>query len=126
MRVSELTTKMNIQKWSKLIEECKNSGKSVRSWCLQNDINHSQYFYWQRKICKEITKSCDKKEVATVDKMAVENTIFAEVRLSEEPVYVETINDVAISMYVNNNPIQIYNNASEDILRRTLRVLKDL
>lgn len=32
------------------IASCKASGITVKAYCLQHNINHSNYYYWQKKL----------------------------------------------------------------------------
>lgn len=32
------------------IASCKASGITVKAYCLQHNINHSSYYYWQKKL----------------------------------------------------------------------------
>lgn len=41
-------------KWTPIIAECKSSGKSVRSWCQENDVDEKQFYYWQRRIREKL------------------------------------------------------------------------
>lgn len=41
-------------KWTPIIAECKCSGKSVRLWCQENDVDEKQFYYWQRRIREKL------------------------------------------------------------------------
>jgi transposase-like protein len=49
------TTKHEIQKsqWMEIINRRRESGKSIRQWCEENDILVSKFYYWQRVIREE-------------------------------------------------------------------------
>ena len=38
------------QKWRDRIEECRQSGLSIKIWCLQNEVKDSAYYYWVRRF----------------------------------------------------------------------------
>lgn len=40
----------NLQLWSSRVQERRNSGKSVKEWCRENDIAPGSFYYWQSKI----------------------------------------------------------------------------
>jgi len=40
----------NMIEWSRQVEDCRNSGLSVRAWCEQNNIAVSTFHYRQQKI----------------------------------------------------------------------------
>ena len=47
----------NLAEWSRQVEECRNSGLSVRSWCERNQIAVSTFHYRQQKVWKALQKS---------------------------------------------------------------------
>ena len=47
--------------WKARVEEAKNSGQTIKSWCKENNISKQQYYYWNGKI----NKKKGKKEQAT-------------------------------------------------------------
>ena len=38
------------QRWRVRIEECSQSGLSVKAWCLQNELRNTSYHYWVKKF----------------------------------------------------------------------------
>ena len=36
------------------IAACKASGITVKAYCLQHNINHSNYYYWQKKLQSQL------------------------------------------------------------------------
>lgn len=38
------------QHWRTRIEECRQSGLSVKAWCLQNGLKNTSYHYWVKKF----------------------------------------------------------------------------
>jgi len=38
------------QRWRDRIEECRQSGLSVKAWCLQNELRNTSYHYWVKKF----------------------------------------------------------------------------
>lgn len=59
------------QRWRDRIEECRQSGMSVKAWCLQNGLKNTSYHYWVKKF-----KIMDQKEA--------EDNTFAELVLLPE------------------------------------------
>lgn len=43
--------------WSRNIEECRNSGMTVKDWCGERGIPTSTYFQWQRTLRKRLLKN---------------------------------------------------------------------
>jgi len=119
MRVKQLTDEINIQKWSKLIEECRNSGTKITYWCKEKGVSKSQYYYWQKKICDSV---CESLPALKEKKLPTSVPTFAEVKI---PVN-NDINSIALTISLNNTSVQIHNNANEDTIATTLRVIKTL
>ena len=59
------------QRWRERIEECRQSGLSVKEWCLQNGLKNTSYHYWVKKF-------------RIMEQQEAEDTIFAEVVLLPE------------------------------------------
>lgn len=38
------------REWKNLIEKQRQSGLSVKKWCLQNQIRFSAFYYWQDRL----------------------------------------------------------------------------
>ena len=38
------------QRWRGRIEECRQSGLSVKAWCLKNELRNTSYHYWVKKF----------------------------------------------------------------------------
>lgn len=43
----------NAQHWQGIIQDQKNSGLSIRSWCNKNGINQGSFFYWKKRLVAE-------------------------------------------------------------------------
>jgi transposase-like protein len=46
-----------LSKWTPIIRECRSSGKTVKAWCLENNVDEKQFFYWQRRVREELCTS---------------------------------------------------------------------
>ncbi len=58
IELRSLNQAQRIELWSKRIADCRNSGKSVSAWCEENKVNPKTYYYWQKRIFKQVT-ACD-------------------------------------------------------------------
>ena len=50
--MDEITTVKNQVKfagWISMVEECQNSGLSIRTWCKENNVCYKTYLYRLRK-----------------------------------------------------------------------------
>jgi hypothetical protein len=116
MNMKKISHEMNLQKWTQIVEECRNSGETAVKWCAENDINIKTYYYWQRRVLKAV---CNELTIANNN---VETTpAFAEVMLP-----VTRRPEVAITLNLNNISVQIHNGADESVISQTLKVLRNL
>ena len=116
MNMKKISHEMNLQKWTQIVEECRNSGKTAVKWCAENDINIKTYYYWQRKVLNVV---CNELVVANNSIEKAPN--FAEVILPGR-----RTSEVAITISLNNISLQIHNGADESVIAQTLRILKSI
>ena len=48
------THQVRLQQWAEVIQAQLGSGQSKRDWCRENNVPEKQFFYWQRRVRKEI------------------------------------------------------------------------
>lgn len=119
MRVSQLTQEINYQKWSEIIEECRNSGMQVSKWCKEKDVSLRQYYYWQNKICKKVSENLPAlKEKNT----SIDIPTFAEIKMPS----INEIREIALTVSINDATVQIHNHADESTIAAALRIIKSL
>ena len=82
MDVQIVTHEVRLQKWTDIVKTCRSSGKTIKKWCADNDIDIKRYYYWQRKV---YLQTC--REMETVQKSihttfpCDETPVFAEINL---------------------------------------------
>ncbi len=101
LRVISQQERMEV--WAERIMACRNSGMSVRAWCLDNGLNEKSYFYWQRKLFH------------TLSQQRVQSTTFAEVT----PKMVSG-GSVAVSLQINDIGVALHNGADSDTVEAVL------
>lgn len=116
MNMKKISHEINLQRWTQIVEECRNSGQTAASWCAERDINIKTYYYWQRKVCNAVCK-----ELAIADNNVEQSPAFAEVILPGRKT-----SEVAITISLNNISLQIHNGADDSVISQTLRVLKGI
>lgn len=95
----------NLSEWSRQVEECRNSGLSVRAWCSEHQIAVSTFHYRQQKVWKALQKSSQ----------FVEVPMFSDERQD---------NKIAASVRIGNICAEVHNGADEATLAVLFRVLK--
>lgn len=116
MNMKKISQEMNLQKWTQIVKECRNSGETAVKWCAENDINIKTYYYRQRKVLKSV---CN--ELMITNNNVERSPAFAEVILPGTK-----RSEVAITLNLNNIFLQIHNGADESVISQTLKVLGNL
>ena len=93
--------------WAERITECRNSGLSVRSWCLQNGISEPTYYKWQKKLY-EMAKTQQKSR-------------FAEITPRQT---LAGPSSVAVTLRLGAVTAEIHNGADAATLETVLRILR--
>ncbi|NLX77885.1 MAG: IS66 family insertion sequence element accessory protein TnpB [Clostridiaceae bacterium] len=61
MDTRKVATEYRLSKWAQVIQAQKESGKTVKDFCLDAGIKRNAFFYWQRKLrklaCTEFAKT---------------------------------------------------------------------
>ncbi len=52
--MDKTTHQVRLQQWAEIIQAQLGSGQSKRDWCRENNVPEKQFFYWQRRVRKEI------------------------------------------------------------------------
>ena len=55
--MDQLSHEVRLKQWHEIIQNQLASGQSKREWCRDNAIPEKQFFYWQRRVRKEIYES---------------------------------------------------------------------
>lgn len=100
----------NLAEWSRQVEECRNSGLSVRSWCEQHQIAVSTFHYRQQKVWKALQKSSQFVEVPLSFDESRDNIIAA--------------NKIAASVRIGGICAEVHNGANKATLTAIFRALK--
>lgn len=107
-----------LSKWAPIIQECRTSGMTVKVWCLENNVDEKQFFYWQRRIREELCTS-----VQTAEKE--QTTVFAPLPI--QPYKKETPQsdlfkpDLVIS--IGDYRLELDNKTSPELLEAVLKVI---
>lgn len=48
--IRQVKSEIKLKEWAALIADCQASTQTVKSWCLEHDINPKSYYYWLKKV----------------------------------------------------------------------------
>ena len=51
--MDKITHQVRAEHWTKIMNECINSGMPKTAWCRANGVSEKQFFYWQRILRRE-------------------------------------------------------------------------
>ena len=95
----------NLAEWMRQVEECRNSGLSIRTWCEQSGIAVSTYTYRQNKVWKAL------KQQNTFVEMPTE-------------ILGESESGIAATVHISGVNAEVHNGADEATLTAIFRALK--
>ncbi len=50
MSTKEMARQIRLTHWAQIMHERKESGRSIRVWCRENNIKEKTFYYWQRRL----------------------------------------------------------------------------
>ena len=60
MNTRAIAAEYRLQQWAGIMQDCKESGLSIKAYCENAGIHQNTYFYWQKKLreaaCEELIK----------------------------------------------------------------------
>lgn len=61
----KITHEMHLMQWTPIIRKCRGSDIPVKSWCLENNVNKKQFYYWQCCVREKVNNTLVKTEFHT-------------------------------------------------------------
>lgn len=125
--MDQITHEVRLAQWAEIIRNCqlRPEGQTTQDWLAENGINIKTYYYWQRRVRKELYDQTT--SLATVNNTKTEIT-FAEVpdeSLGSAVLNGESQNTIQAPDAViraGNMEIEIHNSLSPKMLKSILEV----
>lgn len=120
--MDKITHEIRLSNWKTVIEQCslRPEGQTVKQWLADNGINEKTYYYWQRRVRKEVFGQSGLPQ-------PIENPETAPVSFAEIPVIpVQAETSLETSFQANavirtgNTAIGLSNSISDHLLERIL------
>lgn len=125
MDTHKVTQEYRLNKWIKIISECKSSGQNVLTWCKNNDIRTNSYYYWLRKIraaaCETLAKENTENQIVPLD-ISLDSSSFS-TELGHVPL---EKNNPDIIIHVGSDIVEINNTASPILIENIIKALKNV
>ena len=123
--MDKITHQVRAEHWTKIMNECINSGMSKTAWCRANGISEKQFFYWQRILRREAFKNSQNSSLpATVEPhqelaSATQRTVsFTEIKLPASSQRIAPVFHPDLVIRKGGLILEISNSASDELLSR--------
>ena len=121
--MDKITHQVRAEHWTKILNECMNSGMSKTAWCRANGVSEKQFFYWQRILRREAygaSRNPSLPAVAETKQLsAVQQSVsFAEIKLPAVPPDASPVFHPDLVIRKGNLVLEISNSASAELLSR--------
>lgn len=121
--MDQLTLTVRRSNWINIIRQCQNrpAGTTAKQWLAENDISEKSYYYWLRKIRREVCEQEGLQEVTTPSELSfVEIPVKTALDIAPVPTAPATTTPVAV-IRSDSLTLELSNDISESLLRRLLQ-----
>lgn len=115
MELQETKHQIKLEQWGKLVYKCRNSGLTVKRWCLENHISIQTYYRWQKLVWE-----------AGIEKTALKPIPAKEIIFAEYHPQITSANTPTLTVHFGEISLEIQNGAAPETIEATLRALKSL
>jgi len=114
-KIRRVTREYRASVWAEHIRECRGSGQSIRSWCVEHGVNEKSFYYWQRRFREQACQVLVQDPIPALPS-------FAEISIEQakEP------EDIAVTLKIGNLTAEIHNGAEATTIEAVVRILKQL
>ena len=121
--MDKITRQVRAEHWTRILNECMNSGMSKTAWCRANGISEKQFFYWQRILRREAYEASQNPSLPAVTETgqlsAVQQSVsFAEIKLPAVPSDASSVFHPDLVIRKGKLVLEIANSASAELLSR--------
>ena len=116
--MDKITYEMRLKQWIPIVHECRKSGATVKSWCLENNVNVKQFYYWQRRVRQEAYGALEKTE-SNRQPNFVQLPVLADTSRNTPSFTADMI------IHIGNNVLELSNTVSEELLLKVFKVMND-
>ena len=120
--MDKITHEIRLSNWKTVIEQCslRPEGQTVKQWLADNGINEKTYYYWQRRVRKEVFGQSGLPQ--PIENPKADPVSFAEIPVI--PVQAETSSETSFQadavIRTRNTTIGLSNSISDRLLERII------
>lgn len=121
--MDKITHQVRAEHWTRILNECMNSGMSKTAWCRANGISEKQFFYWQRILRREAYGASQNPSLPAVTEAGQLSAIqppvsFAEIKLPAVPSDASSVFHPDLVIRKGKLVLEISNSTSAELLSR--------
>jgi len=131
MKVQSIARQMKLRVWASQIDDCMQSGLSVKQWCERNGVAKKTYYYRQKRVREELLEATEIGGALQLTRMTGSD-IDSETKLLEQeapifaPLPMPQGKVSAVTVWVGGYAVDIQNGADDALIEQTLRVVSRL
>ena len=121
--MDQLTHTVRRSNWINIIRQCQDrpAGTTAKQWLAENDISEKSYYYWFRKIRREVCEQKGLQEATNpFDLSSVEIPVKTALDIAPVPTVPAAMTQVAV-IRSGRLTLELANDVSEPLLCRLLR-----
>ena len=127
--MDKITHQVRAEHWTRILNECMNSGMSKTAWCKANGVSDKQFFYWQRILRREAYEASQNPALPAVTETgqlsAVQQSVsFAEIKLPAVPSDATSVFHPDLVIRKGKLVLEISNSASAELLSQVGGILR--
>lgn len=121
--MDKITHQVRAEHWTRILNECMESGMPKTAWCRANGISEKQFFYWQRILRREAYEAFQDPSLPAVAETeqlptAQPPVSFTEIKLPTVPSDTSSVFRPDLVIRKGNFVLEISNSASAELLSR--------
>lgn len=117
--MDKITHEMRLMQWTPIVKGCRNSGMTVKAWCIKNNIHEKQFYYWQRRVRAEIYDAFENAGLQNQPN-------FVQLQIPVDPPQNTSVFAADMVIRIGNNVLELSNTVSEELLSKVLKVMADV
>ena len=128
MRIENARRSSQFGQWAAMVQECRNSGQTVRAWCEDNGVNTKTYYYRLKQL-RLIALGNAERSIQKLPDKAERYPMFAELTLSESSLpdgVSEDGSTLAVTIKAGRMTISIHNGAGAAVITNVIKAVSEI
>lgn len=123
--VKRATDQVRRNIWIRNIADRNESGVSIREWCNRNQINETSYYYWLKKIRKEVIESSQTENDRSLSFVPILQSNSPSANYPINHLHEASNRNTDVTIAVGSMTIEFSNRASHELILNVLKVLRN-